>query len=63
MHITFPGPDGSSVTLANVRRELPLNSENTALPQERRPAGWITSSIVLLSERRPASWIAGVMKV
>jgi hypothetical protein len=49
MQITFPGPDGSSITVADIRREpvltKPGKDVNIALPQERRPAGWIIASM------------------
>lgn len=49
MQITFPGPDGSSITVADTRREpvltKPGKDVTIALPQERRPAGWIVSAM------------------
>jgi hypothetical protein len=51
MQITFPGPDGQTVTVADTRRDTiptkPGKDRMIALPQE----------------RRPSSWIAGYMKV
>ncbi len=49
MQITFPGPDGQPITVADSRREPVLTKPgkdiSIALPQERRPAGWITSAM------------------
>lgn len=47
MQITFPGPDGTPITVADTREQLPNKSgkSHTILPPERRPAGWITSAM------------------
>lgn len=49
MQITFPGPDGQPITVADSRREPVLTKPgkdiSIALPQERRPAGWIISTM------------------
>jgi len=49
MQITFPGPDGHPVTVADTRRDpiltKPGKDVSIALPQERRPAGWIVSAM------------------
>jgi hypothetical protein len=49
MQITFPGPDGTPITVADTRREpiftKPGKDTTIALPQERRPAGWITTTM------------------
>ncbi len=49
MQITFPGPDGQSITVADTRRDpiltKPGKDVTIALPQERRPAGWIITSM------------------
>lgn len=45
MQITFPGPDGHQMTVADPRREpvltKPGKDVSIALPQERRPAGFL----------------------
>ena len=51
MQITFPGPDGTPISVADTRRE----------PAPNKPGKPLTA--VLLQDRRPTSWIAGVMKV
>jgi len=51
MQITFPGPDGTPISVADSRREPILT----------KPAKDVT--IALPQERRPASWIMGTMKV
>jgi hypothetical protein len=51
MQITFPGPDGQPITVADSRRDPILTKPGKDV------------SIALPQERRPASWIAGVMKV
>ena len=42
MQITFPGPDGDMITIADTRREpvlaKPGKDHTIALPQERRPS-------------------------
>jgi hypothetical protein len=52
MQITFPGPDGTPITVADTRREPTLGKPgkpvSIALPQQ---------------DRRPTNWITGVMKV
>ena len=49
MQITFPGPDGTPITVADTRREPAPNKagkgHTVVLPAERRPAGWITSAM------------------
>jgi hypothetical protein len=49
MQITFPGPDGNTITVADTRRDpiltKPGKDVSIALPQERRPAGWIIGSM------------------
>jgi hypothetical protein len=51
MQITFPGPDGTPITVSDPRREPVLNKPGKPV------------SIALPEERRPASWILGAMKV
>jgi hypothetical protein len=51
MQITFPGPDGTPITIADTRREPTLGKPGKPV------------SVALPQDRRPASWIAGVMKV
>lgn len=51
MQITFPGPDGTPITVADTRRDVILGKPGKDV------------SIALPEERRPAAWIAGVMKV
>jgi hypothetical protein len=51
MQITFPGPDGQPITVADSRREPVLTKPGK------------DTSIALPQERRPASWILGTMKV
>ncbi|MEO7221018.1 MAG: hypothetical protein ABIY37_00950 [Devosia sp.] len=51
MQITFPGPDGQPITVADSRREPILTKPGKDV------------SIALPSERRPASWVMGTMKV
>jgi hypothetical protein len=45
MQITFPGPDGNMITVADTRREpvltKPGKDHTIALPQERRPSSHI----------------------
>lgn len=49
MQITFPGPDGTPITIADTRRTpiltKPGKDVSIALPQERRPAGWVMSTM------------------
>jgi hypothetical protein len=49
MQITFPGPDGTPITVADTRREpiltKPGKDTSIALPQERRPVGWIIATM------------------
>jgi hypothetical protein len=48
MQITFPGPDGTPITVADTRRDPVPNKagkSHTVLPQERRPAGWIVAAM------------------
>ena len=49
MQITFPGPDGTPITVADTRRETAPNKagkgHTVVLPEERRPAGWIVSAM------------------
>jgi hypothetical protein len=49
MQITFPGPDGTPITVADSRRDpipnKPGKAHTVALPQERRPAGWIITAM------------------
>ena len=48
MQITFPGPDGTPITVADTRRDPVPNKTakgRTVLPQERRPSGWIISTM------------------
>lgn len=49
MQITFPGPDGTPITVADTRREPTPNkttkSHTIALPEERRPSAWITGAM------------------
>jgi hypothetical protein len=48
MKITFLGPAGRSVTIADPRRAAAGNGTRVELPQpERRPAGWIIGSYVV----------------
>jgi hypothetical protein len=51
MQITFPGPDGTPITIADTRREPTLSKPGQPV------------SVVLPQDRRPASWILGTMKV
>lgn len=51
MQITFPGPDGTPITVADSRREPILTKPGKDV------------SIALPNERRPVSWILGTMKV
>ena len=49
MQITFPGPDGQPITVSDTRREPILGKSgktvSLALPEERRPAGWIITAM------------------
>jgi hypothetical protein len=45
MNITFPGPDGQTLTVADTRRE----------PVPGKPA----KNVTVATDRRPASWILG----
>ncbi len=49
MQISFPGPDGQLLTVADTRRDpipaRPGRDVTIALPQERRPAGWIIATM------------------
>lgn len=49
MQITFPGPDGAPITVADCRRDAVPNkagkAHTVALPQERRPASWILGTM------------------
>ena len=51
MQITFPGPDGTPITVADTRREPTLS----------KPGKPVT--VALQGDRRPTSWITGTMKV
>jgi len=45
MQISFPGPDGNMITVADTRREpvlaKPGKDQTISLPQDRRPASYI----------------------
>lgn len=47
MQITFPGPDGQPITVADTRRDpvftKPGKDVTIALPQERRPSASVIS--------------------
>jgi hypothetical protein len=49
MQITFPGPDGQPITVADTRREpiltKPGKDASIALPEERRPAATIMGTM------------------
>lgn len=45
MKITFSGPDGQSITIADPRRDTAQAARSVALPQERRPVGWVVASM------------------
>lgn len=45
MQITFSGPDGQSITVSDPRRGAAQAARAVALPQERRPAGWVVASM------------------
>jgi hypothetical protein len=49
MQITFPGPDGQPITVADARREpiltKPGKDTSIALPQERRPTSWVMGTM------------------
>ncbi len=45
MQISFPGPDGNMITIADARRDpvlvKPGKDRTIALPQERRPSSFV----------------------
>ena len=45
MQISFPGPDGNMITIADARRDAvlvkPGKDRTIALPQERRPSSFV----------------------
>ncbi len=49
MQITFTGPDGRPLTVADSRRDparaTPGAAVTVTLPEERRPAGWIIAAM------------------
>ena len=51
MQITFPGPDGTPITVADTRREPVPNKAGKS------------SAYALPRERRPAASVVGIMKV
>jgi len=45
MQITFTGPDGQPVTVADPRLARAARGVTVTLPQDRRPAGWLITAM------------------